>query len=106
MSLVSSHEGVYQWLVKKGVVGKKRHNKNKVDLIIADYKKETGNEFHYFTFYPNRTFGKKWEMSKQEFNSFVTWAITKYSLNKNDPSYMVSYRSVQPNSAEDNVTGR
>jgi hypothetical protein len=75
MAIISTHEGVFKWLARNGLIGNKRKNKNKVDLIISEYKKQTGNEFHYYNFYPNKTHGKNWDKSIIEFKQFTKWAL-------------------------------
>jgi len=78
MALISTHEGIFKWLIANNIIGKKRHNKKLVDIIVKEYKKETDNNLHYFNFYPNKTSGKKWEQSKMEFKQFIEWAKSKY----------------------------
>ncbi len=74
MPLISTHKGVYVWLKRAGYIGK-RSKPEIVNRIINDYKVKTGNEFHFWTFFPNRTSNGKFEQSKREFNQFVQWYL-------------------------------
>lgn len=74
MSLISTHKGVHVWLKKHGYAGKNSKS-NVVDKILIQYKSDTGNNFHCWTFYHNRTFGNRWEQSRKEFKELTQWII-------------------------------